>query len=85
MGYNWTKRSELDKEAGVESNVFDKEGYDEEWIIKLLANYIHELGHFPTPAEIRIKRRKDKDFPSHGVYDKIRQHEKAKKVTELLS
>jgi len=39
--------------------------------LEKLACLTLELGHFPINAEIKMKARKDENFPSHSVFDRL--------------
>ena len=63
-GKFWTKWSDAQKEAGLEPNRFSLPAFDESWMLYKIIEYIREVGHFPTKAELKIKRYNDSDFPN---------------------
>ena len=69
-GIHWIRWSDAVREAGYEPNV-KQQAFDEDWILTKLAFYIRELGHYPVSAELRLKGRKDPDFPSHNVFSRF--------------
>jgi hypothetical protein len=68
----WIRWSQALSEAGFEPNEY-KSAYSEEHILEKLAILTRELQHFPVTAEIKMKGREDKDFPSHTVFNRIGQ------------
>ncbi|MEO7392078.1 MAG: GIY-YIG nuclease family protein, partial [Ramlibacter sp.] len=45
--------------------------YGEEHLLKCLALLALHQGRLPTFAEIKLRRRTDKDFPSHGAFSTL--------------
>ena len=41
-----------------------------DFILSKLADYISEIGKFPTSGDLRMKARSDKDFPSHNTFNR---------------
>jgi hypothetical protein len=71
-GKYWIKWSEALAEAGFESNKYI-EAYSSEFLLEKLALLTRELMHFPVNAELKLKARADKNFPSHSVFDRLGQ------------
>lgn len=69
-GRYWSRWGDALKEAGFDPNEFQLP-HNEENILGKIAQLARELGRFPVTAELRMKARADKSFPSHGVYDKL--------------
>ncbi len=65
-GKYWTKWSDATSEAGLSPNVMQT-AYDKEIVAEKFISLIRELGRFPVSAEIRLKARSDKSFPSHNT------------------
>ncbi|MHC4270273.1 MAG: GIY-YIG nuclease family protein [Planctomycetota bacterium] len=81
-GIHWANYGEAVKEAGCKPSKFQV-AYDEERIEKKLIVFIHENNKFPTNAQLKLERRRNKDFPSHGVFTNLgKKHERARKVIE---
>lgn len=69
-GKYWTKWSDAVAEAGFPQNRM-QQAFDDASILDSLAQYIMELGRYPTVAELKIKRRSDETFPSKGVFARL--------------
>ncbi len=82
IGKFWIKWSDAVLEAGYEPNK-KQQPFDENWLLKKLAGLVRELGHYPVAAEIRMKARKDKEFPSHNVFSRFGR--KAEVASALLT
>jgi hypothetical protein len=65
----WPRWSEAVREAGFEPNQLQGR-YDDTTVIGQLVAEIRRLGRMPTRAEMRLRRRQDPSFPSHGVFEK---------------
>ncbi|QZA79377.1 GIY-YIG nuclease family protein [Deefgea tanakiae] len=70
FGKYWVRWSDALLEAGFSANSYN-EAYTNEFIFESLAKLTRELGHFPVSGDIRIKAAKDKDFPSHSVFNRV--------------
>jgi hypothetical protein len=68
-GKYWTKWSEAVADAGYESNKLNG-ALPSDFILSKLADYISEIGKFPTSGDLRMKARSDKDFPSHNTFNR---------------
>jgi Meiotically up-regulated gene 113 len=69
-GRYWSKWSDAVTEAGLEPNQ-KQQPYEETLLVEKLATIVTELGRFPVSAELRMKARADKSFPSHTVWAKL--------------
>jgi hypothetical protein len=81
-GKFWRNWGEALIEAGYEPNTMQP-AYDDIWVIKQLISLIKEIGKFPTDAEIKLKHRKDGNFPSSGTID-ARLGNKKNKIKKIL-
>jgi len=82
FGRHWARWSEALIEAGYEPNQWQT-SYDDEWVIEKLICFIRELGQYPVKAELLIKGRQDKSFPSQGVFRRLgNKPELVRKVLE---
>lgn len=70
IGRYWVRWSDAVIEAGFEPNAMQT-AYNDESLIRQLAELTRDLGHVPTEAEIRMRRRQDTDFPSHGTIQRL--------------
>ena len=82
IGKFWTKWSDAVREAGYEPNK-KQQPFDERWLLEKLAGLVRELGHYPVAAEIRMKAREDRNFPSHNVFSRFGR--KAEVASALLT
>ena len=64
-GKHWIRLSDAVMEAGFKPNQFGQAAFDEIWLIKQLINYIREIEHFPTKAELKMKKFNDPEFPNN--------------------
>ena len=78
----WPRFGEAQTEAGFEPNEL-QQAYTEVHLIELFVSLLRELGKFPTYAELRIKKRNDPSFPSHGAFEKLGS--KRKKAEKILA
>ena len=69
-GRYWARWGDALREAGFEPNRL-QESYETSEVVRRLAELTRELGHFPTSAEIKLKRRQDSSFPSLGVHTRL--------------
>jgi len=82
-GKYWVRWGDALVEAGYEPNKMQS-GYDEIYLIERLVVLMREIGHFPVVAELKLKSRNDKEFPSHNVFTRC-FGTKAKIATTILS
>jgi len=66
-GKLWVRWGDALREAGFEPNKLQA-AYAEDLKIGRFIDLMRELGHFPVNAELRLKSRKDPDFPSHNTF-----------------
>lgn len=70
IGRYWSKWSEAVIEAGFIPN--EKQGsFSNEHLLQKFAEFVIELGHLPTSAEIKMKARNTLDFPSHNTFGRF--------------
>jgi hypothetical protein len=82
IGKDWIKWSDAVREAGYKP--CKKQGaYDESWLLKNLARLVRELKNYPVAAEIRMKARKEKVFPSYNTFSRFGR--KAQTASRLLT
>jgi hypothetical protein len=65
-GRYWARWGDAVREAGFEPNQL-RGRYDDDTVLGLLVDELRRLGHMPTIAEMRLRRREDPAFPSQGV------------------
>lgn len=69
-GRYWARWSDAVTEAGFEPNTL-KARTDEGEALSKLAVETQRLGHLPTLAELRLRRREDEAFPSSNAFERI--------------
>jgi hypothetical protein len=67
LGKYWVRWSDALREAGFTPNRWQA-GYDEDFMLRKFAGLIRDMGHFPTQAEFRLRRRGDPTFPGEKTY-----------------
>ncbi len=67
FGKHWARWGDAVKEAGFQPNRLTG-AFPDKFLLEKLAGLVRELGHFPVPAELRLKARRDKSFPSHNTF-----------------
>lgn len=68
-GRHWARWSDLVREAGYEPNAWQGKTYDDETLIRLLADVTRALGRIPTAPELRLWRRtNDPQMPNDKVF-----------------
>lgn len=70
LGRYWARWSDAVSEAGFAPNTMRARTDDDEALWKLAVE-TQRLGHLPTHAELRLRRREDKTFPSSSVYERL--------------
>lgn len=81
-GKYWARWGDALEEAGYTPNS-KQDSYDEGWLIEQMILFIRELGRFPVFAELRLKARKDKGFPSHSTFARLgNKVEAARKILQ---
>lgn len=69
-GKYWIRWGDALIEAGLTPNR-KQEAYGEEHLIAKLISLTREVGHFPIAGDLRMKARKDPDFPSHTSFNRL--------------
>jgi Meiotically up-regulated gene 113 len=69
-GRFWATWSEATAEAGIQSGRMN-EAYESDILLSHLAELSRKCGRFPTYAETRMARAKDKNFPDSKVYNRF--------------
>lgn len=69
-GRHWSKWSDAIVDAGLKPNQ-KTPAIGESVLLEKFAALAIELGHLPVTAELRMRARADKDFPSHTVWAKL--------------
>ncbi len=70
LGKYWARWGDALREAGLEANEFQS-AYDIDYLCERYVELIDELGHIPVEAELRMKGRSDKTFPSHTSFARL--------------
>lgn len=70
MGRYWARWNDALAEAGFGPNRWVKEGFDDEKLVRHLAELARELGHYPVISERRMRHTADPSFPDAGVFDR---------------
>ncbi len=84
-GRYWARWSDAIREAGLEPNSM-QDTFPEERLLHCLASLIRELGHFPTSAEMKLKCRRDPEFPSHNTFNRLgRKAERARRIVNFCA
>lgn len=69
-GKFWARWGDALQEAGFQPNE-RKAAYPDEYRAAKMIALIRDLGHFPTRAEMRLRRREDGSFPDANVYYRL--------------
>jgi hypothetical protein len=69
-GRYWARWGDALEEAGLQANQFNAR-LDDEAVLAHLILETRRLGHLPTTAELRLRRREDSGFPSAGVFERL--------------
>lgn len=78
----WLRWGDAIIEAGCQPNDFIV-AYDTDFLITKYIELIRDLGHFPIEGELRIKKKTDKDFPSHSGFSQLgSKQERVQKIIE---
>lgn len=70
LGVYWVRWGDALSEAGLTPNELQTR-FDDEHLLRHLADYVRQLGHFPSVPELRIKRRDTPDFPNDKVFGRF--------------
>jgi hypothetical protein len=66
----WLRWSDAIIEAGCQPNDYNT-AYDRDFLITKYIELIRVLGRFPIAGELRIRKKTDKNFPSHNVFSQL--------------
>jgi hypothetical protein len=80
FGVHWARWSDAVREAGLEPNQLQG-AYDEDFLLKMFAQFALELGRIPARGDLRLRRRRDPRFPSCNTF--VRFGTKADLVRQL--
>ena len=69
-GKYWLRWSDALAEAGFEPNKYNI-AYSDDFVLAKLAIFVIELGHYPINAELKMKARADRNFPSNNVFGRL--------------
>ena len=69
-GRFWATWTEATAEAGIQSGRMT-EAFEGDHLLTLLAELSRKCGRFPTSAETRMARTRDRDFPDAKVYERF--------------
>ena len=69
-GRYWARWNDAIREAGFTPNALNPK-IDEEALVGQLAEFIRELGRYPTVAEMRLRKRRVGAFPNHKVLERL--------------
>lgn len=85
LGRFWTRWSDAVREAGYEPNTLQS-AFAEDHLLQCLVVLIRELGKFPTSADLKMKAKRDSDFPSHNTFNRLDpKPERARRVVEFCA
>lgn len=84
-GKVWARWSDAIHEAGYTPNQLQA-AYSDDIIIRHLVEFSREVGRFPVFSELRLKARRDANFPSHNVFSRLGSKQQlAQRVLEYCS
>jgi hypothetical protein len=66
-GKLWARWGDALREAGFEANTL-VEAYESDFLLEKYIELTRELGRFPVKAELQMKARRDRSFPSHNTF-----------------
>jgi len=66
----WLRWGDAILEAGCQPNDYNT-AYDTDFLITKYIELIRELGHFPIEGELRLRKKADKNFPSHSGFSRL--------------
>lgn len=81
LGRYWARWGDAITEAGFTPNQLATAHATDDMLLALAA-LVRDLGHFPTDPELRMKRREDASFPSHGAFHRLGN--KSRLATQLV-
>lgn len=78
----WSSYGAAQREAGFEPNTLNT-AHDLEFLKESMVSLIREIGKFPVPADLSVKRNQDSNFPSPKSFDRLGNRlEKLKKISD---
>jgi|SRR5208337_485150 len=84
-GRHWRNWGEALAEAGFPPNEFQA-AYDEKDLLSRFIELIRELGRVPVEADLRMKARQDKQYPSHSSFARLgARSERLRRVVEYCA
>jgi hypothetical protein len=81
FGIHWSKWSDAVREAGFTPNKL-RGSFEDDFLFLRYADLARNLGRLPSNGDLRLKRRKDSEFPSSKVFEKFGS--KSELVRKLL-
>ncbi len=69
-GRYWARWSDALKEAGFPPNRLQAR-LDDSLVLEKLVLLVRELGRLPVEAELKMRRREDRTFPSHNTFNRF--------------
>lgn len=66
-GVTWARWSEALADAGYSPNTFNQR-HDRDFVMRKLIEAVRHYRRVPTTAELKLFKRRDPEFPSHGVF-----------------
>ena len=83
IGKHWVRWGDALKEAGYDTNQLQA-AYPDELLLESFIALTREIGKFPVNAELRMKARTDKTFPSHGTFARFGpKHKLRQRIVEF--
>jgi hypothetical protein len=70
LGVYWARWGDALREAGFAPNQLQG-AFDKQYLLQKLAELALELGHIPAKGDLKLKRRRDDDFPSWNTFDRF--------------
>ena len=70
FGVHWARWGDALKEAGFEPNQLNG-AFEDEHLLQKFAELAQELGRLPARGDLALKRRTDRDFPSHNTFKRL--------------
>lgn len=71
LGKHWATWNEALSEAGVKTASFAKPRTPEETVLEALSQFVVRLGKWPTENQLSLERRRNRAFPSLGVFRRM--------------
>ncbi len=84
-GRYWARWGDAVREAGLEPNIWQTRVHDDDSVLRMVALLVREYGHFPTTAELRLRRRDGSDDAPTDTVLKRRFGNKAQQAAKLLA